>query len=355
MVPRTAVICQYCKHNLRAGRPGASSGSVGGNIFRRMGPLNWIPVAVGVMLVIAVIAAIARDSTTDKLIASKTLSEARAGHTTKLLHRERDGTPVDVPPRGVLNLVKYRSPAGEMAAHVSPSPQDGRKHPAIVWLAGGFDNSIGAVFWEEADPEDDQTASAFRMAGIITMYPSYRGGNQNPGVQENLYGEVDDVIAAAEYLRTLPYVDPNRIYLGGHSTGGTLALLAAESTDCFRCIFAFGPVSDTKGYGQDSLVYDVDDRLENTLRSPGPWLRYITRPTFVFEGDDPDSNIGELHRLKRTCKNPLVRFYPVKGVDHFSILSPMTAMVAQKINSDTQPEPDISFGDEISISTRGRQ
>ena len=36
------------------------------------------------------------------------------------------------------------------------------------------------------------------------------------------------------FLAAQPYVDPARIYLGGHSTGGTLALLVAECSETFR-------------------------------------------------------------------------------------------------------------------------
>ena len=70
--------------------------------------------------------------------------------------------------------------------------------------------------------------AAYRRAGIVMMYPSLRGGNDNPGRREGFLGEVDDILAAAEYLARESYVDPGRIYLGGHSTGGTLAMLAAE-------------------------------------------------------------------------------------------------------------------------------
>lgn len=54
------------------------------------------------------------------------------------------------------------------------------------------------------------------------MFPSLRGGNDNPGVKEGFLAEVDDVLAAADFLGKQNYVDPGRIYLGGHSTGGTL-------------------------------------------------------------------------------------------------------------------------------------
>ena len=54
------------------------------------------------------------------------------------------------------------------------------------------------------------------------------GRTRSPGRVEFCAGEVDDVLAAARFLATQPYVDTNRIYLGGHSTGGTLALLVSE-------------------------------------------------------------------------------------------------------------------------------
>jgi len=128
-----------------------------------------------------------------------------------------------------------------MAAYVSPAPGDGKRHPAIIWLIGGFSNGIGDTPWAPATPDNDQSASAYRESGIIMMYPSRRGGNMNPGYHESFYGEVNDIIAARQYLEKLDYVDPKRIYLGGHSTGGTLALLVAESDAGFRAIFCVRP------------------------------------------------------------------------------------------------------------------
>ena len=52
------------------------------------------------------------------------------------------------------------------------------------------------------------------------MYPSLRGGNQNPGHVEGLYGEVEDLLAAYDHLAAKDYVDPNRIYVTGLSMGG---------------------------------------------------------------------------------------------------------------------------------------
>jgi dienelactone hydrolase len=189
--------------------------------------------------------------------------------------------------------------------------------------------------------DNDQSASAFRKAGIVMMYPSLRGGNDNPGVKEGFFGEVDDVRAAADYLAKQDFVDPRRIYLGGHSTGGTLAVLAAESTDRFRAVFSFGPVADARDYDPKYLPFDIRDRREGELRAPVRWLHSIRNPVFVLEGTG--GNIDALKEMARASRNPLVHFYPVKGANHFSILAPVTRVVADKILRDSGPKVNLNF------------
>jgi len=278
--------------------------------------------------------------------ATASLAEARHGFATKLLRKTSVGEAAPDPPRGLFRSIKYASPVGELAAYVSLTPGDSKRHPAIIWIFGGFSNSTGEIAWEPGSPDNDQSASAFRKAGIVAMYPSMRGGNDNPGFIEGFYGEVEDIIAAAEYLKKLDYVDPNRIYLGGHSTGGTLALLVAEVTNSFRAVFSFGPVTDIRGYGAEKLPFDTGDHKELELRAPGRWLQAIRNPTYVFEGTKPRSNITELERLSRTSRNSFVHFHPVRGADHFSILAPMTQLIAAKILHDNGPASNIAFTEE---------
>lgn len=274
---------------------------------------------------------------------AKSLLEARHGFATKLTRKHSIGESVPVPPAGVLQNVTYLSPIGELAAYVTPSPADGKKHPAIIWIFGGFANSIGDTAWERGPRKNDQSASAFRDVGIVTMYPSLRGGNTNPGFIEGFYGEVDDILAAADYLAKQDYVDPKRLYLGGHSTGGTLALLVAESTDRFRAIFSFGPVDEVSGYGSENLPFAISNRKEVELRAPIKWLRAIRNPTFVFEGTERPSNIFSLEALSRATQNPRVHFHPVQGANHFDILAPISRLLAAKILRDDGPSSNIQF------------
>lgn len=273
------------------------------------------------------------------------LVEARKGFKTTLIHREAERIAVAEPPPKLFRMVRYRAPVGKLAAYLSPDPQDGKKHPAILWITGGDCNSIDEGCWREGPPANDQSASAFRKAGIVMMFPSLRGGNDNPGVKEGFLGEVDDVLAAADFLAGQTYVDPARIYLGGHSTGGTLALLAAECSDRFRAVFSFGPVDDVSGYGPRFLPFDVSNQEEVALRSPGRWLASIRSPTFVFEGT-LQSNLASLQAMARHSTNPNIHFLPVRGATHFSILAPTTRLIAAKILRDDGPVSNLTFTEE---------
>jgi pimeloyl-ACP methyl ester carboxylesterase len=202
-----------------------------------------------------------------------------------------------------------------------------------LWITGGDCNSIDEI-WSPAPRENDQTAAAYRNAGIVMMFPSLRGGNNNPGEKESFLGEVDDVLAAADQLEQVPYVDSDRIYLGGHSTGGTLVLLVAECSDRFRAVFSFGPAADVSGYGDDFLLFNKANPQEVRLRSPAYWLDSIKSPVFVLEGTSPTSNIVSLRAMARISKNASVHFLEVPSVNHFSILAPANEVISKKILQD---------------------
>lgn len=255
-------------------------------------------------------------------------------------------------PESVFRTVKYPTPIGALPAYLTPDPKDGRRHAAIIWITGGDCNSIGDV-WRPAPRSNDQTAAAYRSAGIVMMFPSLRGGNNNPGKREAFYGETQDVLAAADFLASQPYVDPQRIYLGGHSTGGTMALLTAEVTVRFRAVISFGPVASGEVYGQDLLPVDFSklDAREIQLRRPALWLDSIRSRTLVLEGED-GGNGYHLKLMKKLTHNPAVTFVPVPGVDHFSILAPANALLAKKIIEDVGPTSTLSIS-ASEITTEG--
>jgi dienelactone hydrolase len=277
----------------------------------------------------------------DVTVSKTSVPEARSSFSTRRrpidpANARGPSAPPQVPPAHVLDRIRYPSPAGDLAAYVTPDPKDGKRHPAVLWAHGGFDG-IGSYLWLPVPPAIDQSARAFREAGLVLMIPSFRGENGNPGSFEMFYGEVDDLNAAADRLASLPYVDPERIYLAGHSAGGTLVLLAAAASDRFRASFSFGgiPKIDALAKARADTPFDPASADELRLRSPVTFAGAIRRPTFYFEGLDA-ADVTTLRRMEALAGKagaPL-QIHLVHGAGHFDILTPLTRLVARKIVED---------------------
>ncbi|AYN29071.1 aminopeptidase [Buttiauxella sp. 3AFRM03] len=291
-------------------------------------------------------------ATTEKSQVAKedTLVVARAGFKTKIIETnfEGDSAPI-TPPAEVFNLIHYPAKDGAMAAFITPDPKDNVKHPAVIWLVGGY-GGIGSddFFWAEQPKDNDQTGSAFRKAGITMMIPSFRGENGNPGRYEMFYGELDDLESARSWLASQPWVDANRIYVVGHSTGGTRALLASELSDKYRAVFSLGGIPDLKkriegGKMMVNVPFDQTNPQEFKLRSPQFFISSIKVPTFYFEGEEYYwSEFDEIKASAKAQHIPL-QVYKINGGDHFNIITPVSETIAKKILSDTDSKTSISF------------
>ncbi|CAK9885607.1 MAG: hypothetical protein XXXJIFNMEKO3_02013 [Candidatus Erwinia impunctatus] len=219
-----------------------------------------------------------------------TLASERAAFKTEIVDTSFQGDgPAAMPPADIFSLIRYPAKDGGMSAFVTPDPKDGKKHPAVIWLIGGY-GGIGDddFFWSKQPEDNDQSGSAFREAGLVMMVPSFRGENDNPGHYEMFYGEIDDLDAARRYLAALPYVDADRIYLAGHSTGGTRVLLASEMLTGFRAAFALGGIPDLQqrianGSMQVAIPFNQKNPQEFRLRSPGNFITSITSPTYILK------------------------------------------------------------------------
>lgn len=201
----------------------------------------------------------------DLALQAQDYAEARQTFQTRLLRTGPSPQPVTEEsriPAGVQEI-DYTSGELQLAAYVDGAPPDGGKRPAVLFLHGGF------AFGDE----DLEMPQPFRDSGFIVMVPILRGENGQPGNFTLFYDEVNDVLAAAEALAELPYVDAKRLFVSGHSAGGTLAMLAAMTTDRFR---AAAPISGSCNQLQQppSLTpFDTSNRREFEMRSP---LAYAT-------------------------------------------------------------------------------
>lgn len=287
---------------------------------------------------------------------AETLAEARAAHRPTWRASAYEAAPAIPTPIGTsLALTKYKSPAGELAALLSKNPGDGKRHPAVLWAHGGF-GGLSSYYWEPQPATNDQTPKALLDAGFVVMLPAWRGENDNPGRFEMFYGEVDDALAAIEHLRSLPYVDPDRVYMIGHSTGGTIALLTALSTDKLRAVFAFGGVLDMTLVASewDEVPFDPADREAIRVRSAIHFLKQLKTPTWDIEGSRA-SNKDRLDAQQIAKEGGLpLNTCIIAGGNHFDILRPSTQLIAKKLMADTGPTCNITLSTDELAAEFGR-
>lgn len=284
-------------------------------------------------------------------VSQQSLREARSTFTTHIVEKSfTDSGDILTPPANTYVLAHYPTKLGDMAAYVTPDPKDGKRHPAVIWVHGGYGGlSDSDYFWQTQERDNDQSGSAFRNAGLVEMLPSFRGEDSNPGSYEMFYGEVEDIEAAHDWLAKQPWVDPERIYLAGHSTGGTRVLLTSEYSDKFRAYFSLGAVPDLKARveGSEMMVPVPFEKTneEYRLRSPATFIKSIKKPTWYFEGSEYYwPAFDDIAKVAKKANIPLV-INKIPDADHFNIIAPVTEMIAQKILLDTGKECNITFSE----------
>jgi acetyl esterase/lipase len=283
------------------------------------------------------------------------LATARMGFVTELKSPVQppveDGPP-DQPPADVFKLIHFPAPPGPLAAYLRIPPGPAQKHPAVLWCHGGF-GGIDGYYAMLQPAANDQTPKACVDAGFVVLLPSWRGTNNNPGKAEMFYGEVDDAMAAVDYLASLPEVDASRIYVIGHSTGGTLALLTAEMAPVgkIRAAFSFGGAPDMRRFlrGDNAALapFDISNPQEMRLRSATDFITTLRTPTWYFEGSQ-SAHAGPATIMAGKAIAAGVPFHAciIDGGTHFNILRPITHLVAEKVLADNGPVCNISISDD---------
>src|SRR5262245_58900139 len=131
-----------------------------------------------------------------------------------------------------------------------------QKHPAVVWIhgSGPDQNFIG---WHPGSYRMYYSLCQYlAQQGYVVLTPDYRGSSGYSrdwatGVHMLLgVGDTADVAAGADYLKTLGYVDPNRIGVIGLSFGGFLTLQAVTvDPTLWRAAIDVAGVVDWATYG----------------------------------------------------------------------------------------------------------
>lgn len=214
--------------------------------------------------------------------------------------------------------VTYKSRVDGMTipAYVfAPLTKRGTKgHPALVWVHGGVHGDWGTnmfPFVREAV-----------QRGYVVITPDYRGSTGHGAAHYEAidYGgkEVDDAISAVDYLKTLPYVDMDRLGMMGWSHGGFItAHTLFRDEHPFKVGAAIVPVTNLvfrlsykgPGYQRDYAAEEgirglpFENRAEYIKRSPVFQAANLKVPLLVHVAtNDEDVNFVEDQQMVYTLR-----------------------------------------------------
>jgi dipeptidyl aminopeptidase/acylaminoacyl peptidase len=209
-------------------------------------------------------------------------AQARKAFATKLIRfgpAPEQSAPLGEP-KGARKVFYPGGPDGSLpliawVSHYEPSTTP---KPAVLFLHGG--NATGDGHWELVMP--------YAEAGFVVMLPSFRGENGQAGNYSGFYDETSDALSAAAYLENLPGIDKDRLYLAGHSNGGTLALLAGMTRRFKAAVPISAGVSAWRYFGRfhKEIRFDPQDPREFIMRSSVCYGTSLKCPTLLLRGTE---------------------------------------------------------------------
>ncbi|MEH2451114.1 S9 family peptidase [Nostoc sp.] len=174
-----------------------------------------------------------------------------------------------------------------------PNFQPGKKYPTLLQLHGGPVGQYTNEFmynWQ-----------LFAAKGYVVVAVNPRGSSgRGEAFSKAIYADwgnkdVQDVLAAVDYVEAQGIADPSRLGIGGWSYGGMLTNYTIAQDTRFKAAVSGASISNIlAGYGTDEYVYDYEQELGVPWKNLNTWLRVsfpflhadrIVTPTLFLCGD----------------------------------------------------------------------
>ncbi len=214
-----------------------------------------------------------------------------------------------------------------------------KKHPAIVWIHGdGVNQNYDGWHVQRNYAVYYSMHQYLLQQGYVVIAPDYRGSIGYGRVwREGVYMDVGgkdakDAWMAANYLKTLGYVDTDRVGVWGLSYGGFFTLIAVtDQPKLFRAAVDVAGVVDYAMYYEDpyhggwtasriGTPAEHPDVYANA--SPVSHIDRLERPLLILHGTS-DVNVPYLHSVRlidealKKGKGPLIQFMTYPGEFHY--------------------------------------
>lgn len=180
--------------------------------------------------------------------------------------------------------------------------------PAIILFHGapggrGMDQLVG---WSRGD-HGGPVWERFLQQGFVVVVADYRGGPWNSVNAPSADGTVtaiDDGVSVIEHVRSLPYVDADRVSLYGVSLGGNLVMFLASAVPDVHAVVAGAPAPI---WFLGERVPTDGTRPDFSAMRPDPataaaWITPIEAPVLILVG-----TVDELLPLSQILHDELER------------------------------------------------
>lgn len=239
-------------------------------------------------------------------------------------------------------MVSYAGPDGQKVPawlFVPKGLDRTKKHPAIVWIHGdGVNQGYDGWHVQRNYAVYYSFHQYLLQKGYVVIMPDYRGSiGYGRAWREGVYMDVGgkdakDAWMVTNYLKTLPYVDMDRVGVWGLSYGGFFTLIAVtDQPKLFRAAVDVAGVADYAMYYEDpyhggwtaSRIGTPEQNpkvYENA--SPLSHVDRLERPLLVLHGTS-DVNVPYLHSVRlidellKKGKGDLVSFMTYPGEFHY--------------------------------------
>ncbi len=182
--------------------------------------------------------------------------------------------------------------------------EKGKKYPVVVGVYGGPGAQRVTNSWSAKDLYFQYLA----QNGYIVFQLDNRGSeNRGKAFEDPIYKklavvELEDQITGVEYLRSLPYVDAERIGIYGHSYGGYMSIMAMfKAGNYFKAGVAGAPVTDwalyDTHYTERYLGHPASNKTGYQQSSVFPYVKDYQGNLLIYHGM-ADDNVLFTHSTK---------------------------------------------------------
>ncbi|MBN1781321.1 S9 family peptidase [bacterium] len=128
----------------------------------------------------------------------------------------------------------------------------GKKYPVLIYTYSGPGSQIVADSWRRGQGNlwnQLLCQKGFCIFSVDNRGTGFRGNDFKNMLYLDMSRALQDLVEAADQLRQLDYVDPDRVGIWGWSGGGWMTCLAmTKGAPNFRCGIAVAPVTDLRYY-----------------------------------------------------------------------------------------------------------